>query len=121
MQLKLKIEMVITAVVADMFLLVGELDVFVEHRPQGEPHLAVLANEDLFRLSQVVVVKVHTQAATKWFIRRTCLGTIDFDEARGLSNAHTRRRKSGVAQASDPTNLYSLSKAVLTGQSNSWQ
>ena len=57
--------MVITAVVADMFLLVGELDVFVQHCPQGEPHLAVLAHEDLFRLSQVVVVKVHTQAARK--------------------------------------------------------
>ena len=60
--------MVITAVVADMFLLVGELDVFVQHRPQGEPHLAVLAHEDLLRLSQVVVVKVHTQAARKCFI-----------------------------------------------------
>ena len=67
-KLELKIEMVFTAVVADMFLLVGELDVFVQHRPQGEPHLAVLAHEDLFRLSQVVVVKVHTQAARKCFI-----------------------------------------------------
>ena len=72
LKLELKIEMVITAVVADMFLLVGELDVFVQHRPQSEPHLAVLAHEDLLRLSQVVVVKVHTQAENKWFIIRIC-------------------------------------------------
>ena len=50
------------AVVADVLLLVGELDVLVEHGPEREPQLAVLADKDLLRLAQVIVVKVHTQA-----------------------------------------------------------
>ena len=55
--------MTLTAIVANVFLLVGEFDVLVEHGPERESHLAVLANKDLLRLAQVVVVKVHTQAA----------------------------------------------------------
>ena len=58
-------KVIITAIVADVFLLMGELDVFVKHGPESKPHLAVLAHKDLLRLAQVVVVKVHTQAAMR--------------------------------------------------------
>ena len=51
-----------TALVADVPLLVRALDVLVEHGPEREPQLAVLADKDLLRLAQVIVVKVHTQA-----------------------------------------------------------
>ena len=82
---------IITAVVADVLLLVGELDVFVEHGPEREPHLAVLAHKDFLRLAQVVVVKVHTQAAKRLIVQAVLSMSLYSPIEEGLTRNSGRR------------------------------